>query len=78
LATGWRGWPWWAVAASLLAAKCCWLPRCLAVARFGQSISSALAHPVGVAVFLLIQWTALVRRLLGLRTSWRGRSLAPQ
>jgi hypothetical protein len=78
LATGWRGWPWWAVAASLVAAALAWLPRALAVARFGQSISSALAHPVGVAVFLLIQWTALVRRLLGLRTSWRGRSLAPQ
>ena len=78
LATGWRGWPWWAVAASLVAAVVSWLPRCLAVARFGQSISSALAHPVGVAVFLVIQWTALVRRLLGLRTSWRGRSLAPQ
>jgi hypothetical protein len=78
LATGWRGWPWWAVVASLVAAALAWLPRALAVARFGQSISSALAHPVGVAVFLLIQWTALVRRLLGLRTSWRGRSLAPQ
>jgi hypothetical protein len=65
-------------AASLLAAACSWLPRCLAVVRFGQSMSSALAHPFGVAVFLLIQWTALVRRLLGLRTSWRGRSLLPQ
>ena len=26
----------------------------------------------------LIQWVALARKLLGLRTSWRGRSLAPQ
>jgi len=78
IAVGWRGWPWWAVLATLLAAGLCWLPRFLAVSRFGQSVSSALAHPLGVAVFLAIQWTSLVRRLLGLRTSWRGRSLAPQ
>jgi hypothetical protein len=37
-----------------------------------------LAHPLGIAVFLAIQWVALGRRLLGLQTSWRGRSLAPQ
>jgi hypothetical protein len=29
-------------------------------------------------VFLAIQWTALVRKSLGLKTAWRGRSLAPQ
>jgi hypothetical protein len=37
-----------------------------------------LSHPVGIAVFLAIQWVALGRRLLGLQTSWRGRSLTPQ
>jgi hypothetical protein len=37
-----------------------------------------LSHPLGILVFLAIQWVALVRRLLGLQTSWRGRSLAPQ
>ena len=78
LASGWRGWPWWAVMTTLLAATLSCLPRGLAVVRFGQSLSSALAHPLGVAIFLIIQWTALFRRLLGLRTSWRGRSLAPQ
>ena len=46
--------------------------------RFGQSFSSAVFHPLGILVFLAIQWFALVRRLLGLKTSWRGRSLAPQ
>jgi hypothetical protein len=54
------------------------LPRILAARRFRQSFSSALAQPVGIAVFLAIQWVALGRRLLGLQTSWRGRSLAPQ
>jgi hypothetical protein len=29
-------------------------------------------------MFLVIQWTALVRKLMGLKTSWRGRALAPQ
>jgi hypothetical protein len=39
---------------------------------------SAVCHPLGVAVFLAIQWVALARKLLGLQTAWRGRSLVPQ
>jgi hypothetical protein len=31
-----------------------------------------------MVVFLAIQWQALIRRLLGLKTAWRGRTLAPQ
>ena len=78
LATAWRGWPGWTVVAAPVAAGLAWLPRLLEVVRFRQSVSSALAHPVGVAVFLAIQWTALVRKCLGLKTAWRGRSLTPQ
>lgn len=78
LAMRWQGWPTWAIAAACLGAALAWLPRLLAAARFGQSFSSAVFHPLGVLVFLAIQWFALVRRLLGLKTSWRGRSLAPQ
>lgn len=78
LATRWQGWLTWAIAAACLGAALAWLPRLLAAARFGQSFSSAVFHPLGVLVFLAIQWFALVRRLLGLKTSWRGRSLAPQ
>jgi len=78
LATGWHNWPGWAIAAACLAVALAYLPRFLEAARFGQSVSSALAHPLGIAVFLAIQWFALVRRLLGLKTSWRGRGLAPQ
>jgi hypothetical protein len=55
-----------------------YLPRLVTVFRFGQSLSSVVAHPLGIAVFLAIQWFALVRRGLGLKTSWRGRSLQPQ
>ncbi|MFM8984521.1 MAG: glycosyltransferase family 2 protein [Planctomycetia bacterium] len=78
LAAGFAGWPRWAATVALAAAACAWLPRFLAAARFRQSLSSAVAHPLGVAVFLAIQWTALVRKGLGLQTAWRGRSLAPQ
>ena len=78
LATGWQGWPSWAVPVALVAVALSSLPRILEATRFRQSFTSALAHPLGIAVFLAIQWVALGRRLLGLQTSWRGRSLAPQ
>jgi hypothetical protein len=78
LAAGWRGWPRWAMATALVAAALAWLPRLLEAARFRQSIASAVAHPLGVAIFLAIQWTALARKCLGLKTAWRGRSLTPQ
>ena len=78
LADGWDRWPAWGVAATLAAVFAAWLPRGLAVNRFGHSLSSALAHPLGVVVFLVIQWSALIRRTLGLQTSWRGRTLSPQ
>jgi hypothetical protein len=78
LATGWQGWPAWTVAASLVAIALSSLPRILEAGRFRQRFTSVLAHPLGIAVFLAIQWVALGRRLLGLQTSWRGRSLAPQ
>ena len=75
---GWQGWPWWAAAAALAAVVLAWAPRFLEVVRFRQSVTSAVAHPLGVAVFLVIQWVALCRKLLGLKTAWRGRSLTPQ
>ena len=76
--TGWHGWPRWAIAVVAAAVVLAWLPRFLEAVRFRQSWSSALVHPLGVAVFLAIQWVALVRKLFGAQTSWRGRSLAPQ
>ena len=78
LATGWRGWPTWAVPVAVAAVALAWLPRLLEAVRFRQSLWSGLVHPLGVAVFLAIQWVALVRRLLGFKTAWRGRPLAPQ
>ncbi|MFM9024536.1 MAG: glycosyltransferase, partial [Planctomycetaceae bacterium] len=78
LAAGWAGWPRWAIPMAFVAAALAWLPRLLEAARFRQSVTSAIAHPLGIAVFLAIQWTALVRKCLGLQTAWRGRSLTPQ
>ena len=78
LATAWRGWATWQIAAVLVAVALAWLPRFTSGLRFQQSLSSSLAQPVGIAVFLAIQWVALARKLLGLRTSWRGRPLVPQ
>ena len=78
LATGFANWPAGGAVVALAGAGLAWLHRILATIRFRQSFTSAVFHPLGVAVFLVIQWVALARKLLGLRTSWRGRSLAPQ
>lgn len=77
-ATGWQAWPRWTVAAAVIACGLAILPRLAEAVRFRQSLTSALAQPLAIAVFLVIQWYALARKLLGLKTSWRGRPLAPQ
>lgn len=63
---------------TLAAVALAWLPRLLEAGRFRQSVGSGLLQPFGVVVFLAIQWAAFVRKLLGLKTTWRGRPLAPQ
>lgn len=78
IATGRAGWPIWAWPLALAAAGLAWLPRLLAASRFGQSVASAVVHPLAVTTFLVMQWWALARKLLGLQTTWRGRRLAPQ
>jgi glycosyltransferase involved in cell wall biosynthesis len=35
---------------------------------------SAIAHPVGVLIFFMIQWHSVLRRLIGRRAMWKGRS----
>jgi hypothetical protein len=78
LATRWSGSPAWAVPVVFIAVAFSYLPRILSAVRFRQSLMSVVAHPLGIAVFLAIQWVSLVRRQFGLQTRWRGRSLAPQ
>ncbi len=50
--------------------------RLLLAARFGQPVWSALLHPLGVAVLLIVQWWALAGAALGRPAVWRGRAYA--
>lgn len=67
---------WLAVGLASTAVALAWLPRFLAMHRFRQPLSSALAHPLGVLTLLAIQWRALMRWLAGRPSAWKGRSYA--
>ena len=66
-----------ALVLALSAAAFAILPRLFAVLRFRQPLGSALLHPLGVLALLAIQWSALVRQLLGRPSQWKGRSYGP-
>ncbi len=55
-----------------------YFPRIMTLSRFRQSTGSVFFHPLAVGMFLAVQWFALGRRILGIKTSWKGRSLKPQ
>ncbi len=57
-----------------LAAGAGYLVRLVSVVRFRQSLSGALMHPAAVAVLLVLQWWALVRKCLGIQTVWKQRA----
>jgi hypothetical protein len=63
------------VAATLagLAAVASYAPRLDAAFRFRQPLVGALLHPIGVLLFLVVQWEALARSLLGRQVTWKGR-----
>jgi len=50
-----------------------YLPRMVGVLRFKQSVWSALLHPIGISVLLVLQWTALLRKLAGKQAVWKQR-----
>lgn len=60
--------------AAALAAALAWGGAAAVVARTGASWLSALLHPAGVAVTLLIQWNALIAGPRRRPAVWRGRS----
>lgn len=68
-----RGWMQpaglWAIAA--LAAS--YLPRIALALRFRHPWRGTLLHPLGIAVFLAIQWWAWSRARLGYKAGWKGR-----
>jgi len=59
--------------ATVAAVALIFAPRLDAIVRFRQPLVAAVLPPVGVLVFLAIQWSALVGSLLGRRVSWKGR-----
>lgn len=79
--------PWLLLAAGLLTTDVGWtavgavgaaatlVQRLVLVAVSRQDPAAVPWHPVGVAVLLALQWTALVRAWRGHRPMWRGRTL---
>ncbi|MGI4757665.1 MAG: glycosyltransferase [Janthinobacterium lividum] len=61
---------------ALLAAALSYVPRIINAVRYRQSWAGALLHPLGVAVFLVLQWYALVKKLLGRPANWKARDYA--
>ncbi len=52
--------------------------RAACAVRFKQSWLGVVLHPLGVALLLAIQYTALASRLLGRQATWKGRGyIAP-
>ena len=48
--------------------------RMVLVWRFEQSILGGLLHPLGILLFVAVQWFALVRESLGRPLAWKGRT----
>lgn len=60
---------WLSTAAVALA----WLPRWFAAWRYRQSWLGACLHPIGIGLFLAIQWNALVSSMSRRKVAWKGR-----
>ena len=65
---------WAALAASALAGACVSGTRIALALRFRQSWPGAVLHPLGIALLLALQWSALVAELRGRPAVWRGRA----
>jgi hypothetical protein len=50
------------------------VPRLLSVWKYRQSLLSALLHPLGVTLLLVLQWYALLRKLAGQQVTWKERA----
>jgi hypothetical protein len=56
-----------------LAATAAYYPRLAGAKRFRQTWLGAFLHPVGILLFLAIQWHALLRRSRRRAAAWKGR-----
>lgn len=59
---------------AMAAMACSYYPRLAGVVRFRQPVLAALLHPVGIMIFLAVQWYSLLRHALGRPSSWKGRT----
>ena len=50
------------------------VPRLLSVWKYRQPLMSAVLHPVGVLLLLLLEWHAFFRKLGGHRVTWKERA----
>ncbi len=62
-----------AMCLAVLAAVAAYYPRIVAVKRFRQTWRGAFLHPVGILIFVAIQWHAFIRGARGLPAGWKGR-----
>jgi hypothetical protein len=58
----------------LAALAASFVPRLLSVWKYRQSLLSALLHPLGVTLLLVLQWYALLRKLAGQQVTWKERA----
>jgi hypothetical protein len=58
----------------LVALAASFVPRVVSVWKYRQSLLSALLHPVGVTILLVLQWYALLRKLAGQQVTWKERA----
>ncbi len=64
----------WLRVISLAALFASYMPRLVAVFRFKQPFLAALFHPLAIFLLLGIQWYALLRSILRMPATWKGRS----
>ena len=57
-----------------LAVLCSYAARIVGVFRFRQPFLAALLHPAAIVLLLSIQWLAWARLMLGMPSTWKGRS----
>ncbi len=62
-----------AAAVSMAAVIAGHLPRAIAAKAFRQPVAGVIFHSIATAVFVSLQWMALLNHLRGRQTAWRGR-----
>jgi glycosyltransferase involved in cell wall biosynthesis len=72
----WGGWTLsvWSWGFTGLGILLAWYPRWQCAIQFKQSWVGAALHPLGVSIFVILQWIALWNYLRGRQVAWRGRT----